>query len=170
MARLQNNFVMALMLMWSILSSATALKYPSVSYKHLRPAHHNISQSYAVYSTQCPTWQQNESACKCGNSVQGLVKCNEYDDTVELLACYCMSQSIFFNNTIIGNCLYTCTWKYWNTLPNETSKLDKQMCRPLKRTGQLCGNCISHYAPSIYSYHIECVECTYYATNWLKYI
>ena len=85
--------------------------------------------------TQCPTWQQSSSTCKCtcGNTLHGLVKCSKYDNTVRLLA-------------------------YWNSLPNITSELDKHVCSPLKRTGQLCGECIPDHAPPIYSYDIECVE------------
>ena len=134
---------------------------------------------FQIFTSQhltCPTWhrplfQENSTSktCECGNSLSGVVDCN-VNNHVYLLACYCMTQSELVNNTIVGNCLYTCTWKYKTRLSNDTSALDNDTCQPLKRTGQLCGECIPGYAPPIYSYNIECVECTVSANNWLKYI
>ena len=121
----------------------------------------------------CPTWHvqtqvNGSSTCKCGATLNGVVKCN--NNGVNLLACYCMTQSELLNKTIVGNCLYTCSWKYQTLLPNETSALDRETCLPFKRAGQLCGECIAGHAPPIYSYYIGCVACIDYATNWLKYI
>lgn len=122
----------------------------------------------------CPTWHMptkvNESSCECGPSLYGVVKCNEWNNSVSLLACYCMTQSKLLNETIVGNCLYTCAWKFWTLLSNETAALDGETCLPLNRAGQLCGECVHGYAPPIYSYNIGCVKCTYNTTNWLKYI
>ena len=123
----------------------------------------------------CPSWQMpsednNSSSCKCGPSLSGIVKCDETYNGVYLLPCYCMSESELLNKTIVGNCLYTCGWLYRTALTNDPVGLDNQTCKPLKRTGQLCGDCISGHAPPIYSYNLECVDCSTYATNWLKYI
>ena len=130
--------------------------------------------SRSSYST-CPTWQMHSkvnssSTCECGPSLDGVVECNVYDNSVSLLPCYCMSQSKLLNKTIVGNCLYTCHRRYRITLSNTTSELDNQICKPLHRMGQLCGDCIPEYAPPVYSYSMECVKCTNNATNWLKYL
>ena len=124
-------------------------------------------------TTQCPTWQRwNETtmSCMCGMTLRGTVNCSRLDNSVRLLACYCMTESELLNKTVVGNCLYTCTWKYWTILPNATSALDEKTCSPLKRTGQLCGDCIDNHAPPVYSYSIGCVKCTKYSKNWLLYI
>ena len=131
-----------------------------------------------VHSNMCPTWHRpskdynSSHLCECGDRLYGIVKCSDKYDGAEvgLLACYCMSQSELLNKTIVGNCIYTCSFKYKTNVPNERSALDNHTCQPLKRTGQLCGDCVAQHAPPIYSYNIECVECTSYATNWLKYI
>lgn len=44
------------------------------------------------------------------------------------------------------------------------------MCRVHHRTGQMCGQCEKGYAPPVYSYNLDCVECSHYKYNWLKYI
>ena len=134
--------------------------------------HHQLTK--LSYSTlECPTWQQwnkTTRSCTCGVTLHGIINCSRIDSSVRLLACYCMTESELLNKTVVGNCLYTCTWKYWTVLPNVTSALDNKTCSPFKRTGQLCGDCIDNHAPPIYSYSIECVKCTKYSTNWLWYI
>ena len=160
----------------SIIGGPTAAFHHPMVYTH--PTTHHFSRSDLSYSTpECPTWQQwnrhwNEStrSCECGRTLNGIVNCSRLDNSVRLLACYCMTESELLNKTIIGNCLYTCSWNYWTRLPNVTSELDTKTCSPLKRTGQLCGHCVDNHAPPVYSYNIECVKCTNYSTNWLRYI
>ena len=108
--------------------------------------------------------------CECGNSLGGVVKCNKTTKDVKLLACYCMSQSKVLNKTIIGNCLYSCSWKYMIDIPQQLSELDNFTCSDQKRTGQFCGNCIPNHAPPVYSYSIACVRCKHNKCYWLRYV
>jgi len=60
-----------------------------------------------------------------------------------------------------------------NALPtNSTSQLNTIMCHFVKRTGQLCGSCEEGYGYPVYSYAINCVNCTQsgFKRNLLKYI
>ena len=120
--------------------------------------------------TVCPPWMRpapscpvepesnktNCSDCECGSSLNGLLSCNKLSKEViqvKLLACYCMSQSTILNKTIVGNCLYSCSRKYMIDMPPHPSELDKFTCSDQKRTGQLCGNCITNHSPPVYSLH-----------------
>ena len=161
---MKTNYNILIVSLFSTLSSATCLEVVSGGTQISNPE-----------SSTCPTWHVPSkvyglTVCECGFIVGGVVTCYEWNSSVSLLACYCMSQSKLLNKTVVGNCLYTCPWKYRTALSNETSALDNEICLPFKRTGQLCGECIPDYAPPIYSYNIECVKCTSYAINWLKYI
>ena len=127
----------------------------------------------------CSAWMKpthstiNSSSveCECGNTLNGLVYCDVADNTILVLPCYCMSQSKLLNKTIIGSCPYSCNTPINFILSTvKHSELDNQTCQPFKRTGQLCGDCMPGYAPPVYSYNIECVQCTDYDRNWLKYI
>ena len=43
------------------------------------------------------------------------------------------------------------------------------MCGRLNRTGRLCGQCSDGYSPLVYSYDMQCVNCTNSEYNWLKF-
>ena len=130
--------------------------------------------------SDCPPWmkpvsscpKQNSTTCpncECGNSLSGVVKCNKTKREVKLLACYCMSQSKILNKTIIGNCPFSCSWKYMIDIPHQLSELDAFTCHEQKRTGQLCGNCMPNHAPPAYSYSIACVGCKHNKQYWVRY-
>ena len=144
----------------------------TINFTQSTASHHPLT-GHSYSTLECPTWQrwnQTTRSCICGMTLHGVVNCSKLDGSVRLLACYCMTESELLNRTVVGNCLYTCTWKYWTILPNVTSALDKNTCFPLKRTGQLCGDCIDNHAPPVYSYSIGCIKCTKYSRNWLWYI
>ena len=154
---------------YSIGGLTTDFKQPTV----LPHTTHHLLTRRSYSTLECPTWQRwNETtrSCVCGLTLHGIVNCSRLDNSVRLMACYCMTKSELLNKTVVGNCLYTCTWKYWTMLPNITSALNNKTCSPLKRTGQLCGDCIDNHAPPVYSYSIDCVKCTKYFRNWLWYI
>ena len=135
--------------------------------------------------TVCPPWMRpapscpvepesnkiNCSDCECGSSLNGLLSCtNKPSKEVKLLACYCMSQSTILNKTIVGNCLYSCSRKYMIDMPPDPSELDNFTCSDQKRTGQLCGNCMTNHSPPVYSYSIACVSCKPNKHYWVKYV
>ena len=138
----------------------------------------------------CPPWtypKGNDSDCFCGDSINGIVLCSDTDTryvdwcdsessnsqpSVCLLNCYCMSYSEKFDTTIVGECPYLCTSHIYYQIPDSTDKLNTT-CSTLiqqSRTGQLCSKCIEGYAPSAYSYGIQCADCTDYHYNWIKYL
>ena len=112
--------------------------------------------------------------CECGSSLNGLISCDNTSrrgSEVKLLACYCMTQSKILNKTIVGNCLYSCSRKYMINIPSNLSQLDDFTCRSdQKRTGQLCGNCITNHSPPVYSYSIACVSCNPNKHYWVRYV
>ena len=149
---------------------------------------HSDLNDPALICKDCPPWMKpvpiinypwehkqnriNCSNCECGNSLSGVVKCNKTTKEVKLLACYCMSQSKVLNKTIVGNCLYSCSWKYMVDVSHlQLSELDNFTCRDQKRTGQLCGNCIDdNHALPVYSYSIACVTCKHNKHYWVRYV
>ena len=151
-----------------------------------------ITRSKIVSSQNlCPPWtylKDNSSDCICGDSINGIVLCNDTDirytnwcelsnssdapPSVCLLTCHCMSYSEKFNTIVIGECPYLCTSYYYNQIPDSRDKLNT-ICSSIiqqNRTGQLCSKCIKGYAPSAYSYGIQCADCANYHYNWIKYL
>ena len=54
-------------------------------------------------------------------------------------------------------------------MPSDPSLLNR-LCDDYGRTGQLCGKCKDGYTLPVYSYSLNCVECTDYSYNWVKYL
>ena len=48
------------------------------------------------------------SACKCGDSIDGIVKCNETQQESAILECYCMTYNETMGMVVVGQCLYNC--------------------------------------------------------------
>ena len=111
-------------------------------------------------------------SCKCGISLQGVVRCDPVSFKLEVLYCYCVTYSEILDATVVGYCLTTCHGTHTATTihAHNVSDLDNTMCGSLHRTGQMCGGCKEGYAPPVYSYSLACVECSHYKYNWLKYI
>ena len=57
-------------------------------------------------------------------------------------------------------------------LPQNPNETDSRLCKPLNRTGLLCGRCIDQFSPAVNSKYFQCVHCKsdrqYY--SWLLYI
>ena len=72
---------------------------------------------------------------------------------------------------LVGSCQYTCRRKgngyFFDITVNKSSQINEFMCSRYKRQGQLCGSCVTGYAPPVYSYFLSCVNCT--DSNWAKY-
>ena len=149
---------------------------------------HIISGTESIKGV-CPPWtylKDNSSECICGDRVDGVVMCNEpstgptvfcqfFNDTplrVCLLTCHCMSYSEKFDTVIMGECPYLCTSHYYYQIPDSNDKLTSTCSAVIQqnRTGQLCSKCVEGYAPSAYSYGIQCADCTNYHHNWIKYL
>ena len=108
--------------------------------------------------------------CECGDTMYGVVRCDQNTFQLEILQSYCMTHSDALGTTI-GHCIVTFLHLY-TTLYSLTnvSTLNNAMCGSLHRTGQMCGGCEEGYAPPVYSYSLACVECSNYKYNWLKFV
>ena len=121
----------------------------------------------------CPDWMipiRNNTACKCGKRLGGVVWCNNNtQQKVKLLKCYCMTYSSDDTSLIVGACWYSCqlakhsNGAYYKIPPNVS-----KVCDLFHRAGQLCSKCKDGFAPPVYSYNSSCVNCTDYSNNWAK--
>ena len=107
--------------------------------------------------------------CECGDTLDGVVKCDSNSFKVQVLQAYCMTSSDDLN-TVVGHCPSTFLTLTTTMSINNVSDLNDAMCGSLNRTGQMCGGCKEGHAPPVYSYSLACVECSDYKYNWLKYI
>ena len=137
-------------------------------------------QAHSTYSGElvCPPWYQRngDGECEAGARFEGIIKLEKHTMQTLLQTFYCMTTSDG-NRTnrsdVIGSCLFsyvTNVVHIYYPLPCNISKLNKYTCAGLNREGQLCGRCMKDFAPPVYSYTLNCVNCTDYHLNWLKYI
>ena len=104
--------------------------------------------------------------------VGGVVECDNKTLDVHLAVCYGMTHYDKDPNTIVvGACAYKCYhhskfWDYYH--------ISNYECNRTAREGQLCGRCWTGYAPPVYSYDLDCVECSSSHNDtvkrWVKYI
>ena len=129
----------------------------------------------------CPTWflpvtdDKRNDTCKCGNDLEGIVRCHDVTQPVYLHNCYCMSYNQDMSGLVVGNCYYGCFHttvrnSQYFCLPSNASKLEFFFCQKYHREGQLCGRCNSNFTPPVYSYTLDCVQCSGYDYNWAKYL
>ena len=111
-------------------------------------------------SCSLPWFVWHNQSCKCGSSLGGIVSCQEDPVSVRLEACYCMTVDEDTEETVVGNCPYTCAkLEHWYS--NQT-QLDYHACQEVwKRTGLLCSKCMDGYGPLVYSYSMQCVPCSH---------
>ena len=129
----------------------------------------------------CPTWflpvtdGKGNETCKCGDGLDDIVLCSNTTQPVYLHRSYCMSYNQNTSATVVGNCAYS----YYHTgmhhsqyfsLPPNVSNLNNSTCQKYHREGQLCGRCNDTFAPPVYSYTLDCVQCLDYDNNWAKYL
>ena len=113
-------------------------------------------------SRNCPPWfiPNHDNNCTCGSSLNGIIDCNPSNDpSLTILPCYCMTVDQDRNKTVVGNCAYAChTPTKWFPDPDE---LNVNMCNERwNRTGQLCAQCMDGCGPLVYSYSLQCVQCS----------
>ena len=78
--------------------------------------------------------------------------------------------------TAYGACPYiahysntTAHYSFYIQLPSNVSRLNEYMCGPLNREGPLCGKCKNGYGTALYSYTLECSECSGHGYGWVLY-
>ena len=124
--------------------------------------------------SQCQYWSEYNQAtnsCKCGSKLHNIVDCDIAGGEVNLTVnyWYCMSLNTEQSRVVIGACPY----HYIFCPPRCTShqmsvNVTRELCGPIKRRGQLCGQCVKGYSSPVYSNYVECVRCR--ENNWLKYL
>ena len=151
----------------------------------LTATHGRTSQGAAVKplvtdfgESLCPPWytRNRDGECEVGEGFNYIVIFENRTKQTWLQTFYCMTTSDK-NDTnrsdVIGSCLISFTRRLLSTyypLPCNIAKLNNYTCAGLNREGQLCGRCMKGFAPPVYSYVLNCVNCTDYHLNWLKYI
>ena len=142
--------------------SATIQKYSSVS-----------AQSY---NASCPPWfEPLNGTCKCGDSVDGIVNCDETLQESAILDCHCMTYNES-TGTVVGACFYNCVHNnnlkdvVYHPIPKTVEHVNDVMCGRLNRSGQLCGECKANHTTLVYSYDLECTLCSGSEYNWVSYV
>ena len=156
-----------------------------VAVKH-ESKHDKVQESTAAVShdQQCPTWffpdPPSNGSCRCGNDVQDTVRCKNSTKEAAILNCYCMTYNKS-TGPVVGACFYNCMnptlknelhrfHELHHLLPSNITELNNYMCGYFNREGQLCGRCKENYSIPVYSYDLNCVQCSASPFNWVKYI
>ena len=120
----------------------------------------------------CPPGFEYEDTfhqCICRQNLHPVLYCIQH--TAFLAVGYCISYS---DNVIYGRCPFTIALRKhslpFHPLPQREEDLDKTFCQPLKRTGMLCGKCISNYSIDVFSDTFNCHNCSGSVKNWLVFI
>ena len=96
--------------------------------------------------------------------------------SLPLLDCYCMTYNES-TGVVAGPSFYNCENipkgqedMLYRPLPHHVEDLNSAMCGQFHRSGQLCGSCEEGYSPLVYSYDLQCFNCTDSHYNWVKYV
>lgn len=127
----------------------------------------------------CPPWmflRANSSSCECGADINKAVQCDSSENKVSILRCYCITYSEV-EGPVLGRCLVGCTHNEggeenaYRKLPSNVTELNDVMCgEEFNRAGRLCGQCKQGFSPLVYSYEMQCMNCTNMTYNWVKYM
>ena len=119
----------------------------------------------AVEDGTCPPWTlYRNNTCQCGNIVQGIIQCNITSDTLTLQICTCMTYDPKTNHSVAGRCAYSCIAHLLQQpvyhLPMIRENFTELTCGMWKRDGPLCSKCIQGHGFPLYTYDLNCVQCT----------
>ena len=130
----------------------------------------------------CPTWftcDQKEKHCKCGESYENAIVCDDDSLVSAVLDCYCVTYDNVSGSTYLGLCFFACSGKDWDChtdfvyskLPRKPALLiNNSACTDFHRTGVLCGECEDGHSPLVLSYNLRCVPCPGGHRNWWKFV
>ena len=118
----------------------------------------------------CPTWFTNSTGrCECGVEKSGQLICHEDEGRVEVCAGYCVTYEYSTESEVAGDCSYgpysNMTNRAFSLLPTDPTQLNEATCGPYNREGLLCGYCIKGFGPAVYSYDLQCANCTDMSTG-----
>ena len=114
-----------------------------------------------MLATSCPTWHYNVTGvCECGYGLH----CSSDGNQVEIDTSRCATSSGKEGDYYIGHCPFryitNSTNRMHSEMPSNTSQLDEAMCGPYNRRGLLCGECKDGYGPAVYSFGLNCANCS----------
>ena len=131
----------------------------------------------------CPTWMKrvgNTSInCTCGDTTREIIKCDNATCTVQILDGYLVTYDEEKGVVEAGQAIYGWRKKYFHhgikkalyyKVQLNRSKLNYDACHRFQREGRLCGRCREGYSPLVYSYMLNCINCSSSRFNEVKYI
>ena len=144
---------------------------PDALVAELKLASHQLHGS----DEECHPWMffnDTIGECACGDIPYRSVLCDPTIPQTSLLDCYCMTYDNITRKTELGVCFFGCDRTLYDGLPTNVSDLNSKMCEKYNRGSTLCGKCLPGYSPLVYSYEMECMNCTgeNMTYNWIKYI
>ena len=115
-----------------------------------------------------------DGCCKCGDKYPGDVRIKCSNAKLSVFRDYCVT----FNEdaTFAGNCLHSIKHQkgqqslLYHQLPQTSLELNNLSCKPLNRTGKMCGKCLPDHYPLAYSFSMNCILCPHASWNWFRYI
>ena len=132
---------------------------------------------------ECPTWMKRvgntSSNCTCGDTAREIIKCDEVTWTVQILDGYLITYNEEENIVETGQAIYGWRRKHFNhgiknklyyTVQKNRSNLNGDACDRFHREGRLCGRCKEGYSPLVYTYMLNCVNCSNTKFNEVKFI
>ena len=137
----------------------------------------NLEQITAQQEDACPPWfvpdNKSTTGCSCNNSYNEVV-CGSHSALLQLG--FCMTYNSKTKTAEYGPCPYIAHYEtvskdyiFYIQFPQNVSLLDKSMCGPLNREGELCGRCKDGYGIALYSYTLECSKCWEHGYGWVLY-
>ena len=118
----------------------------------------------------CPTWMYHSisgsSRCVCGVDLHKAVLCNSSSQQVQVRRSFMITYDPTHNETIAGYSFYAFTkltkkgLQIYYPMPSNASQINARMCDPLNRPGLFCGKCKEGHSPLVYSYKLNCANCS----------
>ena len=130
----------------------TTLKF---NIQHCPPGYYSVSKEYNIKGMDCV----------CGKYPSNVVVCNKIISSAKIMTGWCMTYDTELGMGVVGPWQFVSQMKHqmeqdgYYKLPSTLKELDEFFCKPLKRTGRLCGQCEEGYGVPVYSYDNRCVAC-----------
>ena len=125
---------------------------------------------FSGLASGCPTWFTNTTGhCECGMKLADKIICHDNEGRVDVQIGICMTYDYSTDSVLAGYCPYgyssNMTNRAYSSLPSDPTKLNETTCGPYNREGLLCGQCSKGFGPAVYSYDLQCANCTDISTG-----
>ena len=143
------------------------------------------SSSLLQNKSSCLLWHvmKENGKCECGESYNGIVKCDK--DFVYVHQGNCLTWNNSTNRAEIHPCLVSSLWDikhiqcandnrytplYHISINISGESLNKVTCGGYNRKGAQCKQCLDHYGPAIFSDGASCADCSKHRNIWMLYL